>query len=73
MRYAYRDARRYAEQQGYVLKGTEKIWDSSIANIGILWTVDNARDRLPAYLKPYTRHFGVANWTLKMSAWLRLA
>ena len=51
VRYAYRDARRYAEQQGYVLKGTEKIWDSSIANIGILWTVDNARDRLPAYLE----------------------
>ena len=51
VRYAYRDARRYAEQQGYVLKGTEKIWDSSIANIGILWTVENARDRLPAYLE----------------------
>ena len=32
-----------------MLKGTEKIWDSSIANIGISWTVDNARDRLPAY------------------------
>lgn len=50
VRYAYRDTRRYAEQQGYVLKGTEKIWDSSIANIGILWTVENARHRLPAYL-----------------------
>ena len=51
VRYAYRDARRYAEQQGYVLKGTEKIWDSSIANIGILWTAETARDRLPAYLQ----------------------
>ena len=51
VRYAYRDARRYAEQQGYVLKGTEKIWDLSIANIGILWTVENARDKLPAYLE----------------------
>ena len=49
IKYAYRDARRYAERQGHVLKGTEKIWDSSIANIGISWTVDNARDRLPAY------------------------
>ena len=29
IRYAYRDARRYAEIQGYMLKGTEKIWDSS--------------------------------------------
>ena len=26
LRYAYRDARRYAERQGLVLKGTEKIW-----------------------------------------------
>ena len=27
VRYAYRDTRRYAERQGYMLKGTEKIWD----------------------------------------------
>lgn len=51
VRYAYRDARRYAERQGHVLKGTEKIWDSSIANIGILWVTLTARDRLPAYLE----------------------
>jgi len=51
VRYAYRDARRYAEQQGYILKGTEKIWDSSIANIGILWVVQNDRARVPAYLE----------------------
>ena len=37
VRYAYRDTRRYAERQGYMLKGTEKIWDSSIANIAISW------------------------------------
>lgn len=51
VRYAYRDARRYAERQGHVLKGTEKIWDSSIANIGILWVMENARAQLPAYLQ----------------------
>ena len=50
VRYAYRDTRRYAERQGYMLKGTEKIWDSSIVNIGILWVTQNARDRLAAYL-----------------------
>ena len=44
VRYAYRDTRRYAERQGYMLKGTEKIWDSSIVNIGILWVTQNARD-----------------------------
>tara|TARA_Y100000022_G_scaffold189704_1_gene189209 strand:- start:77 stop:751 length:675 start_codon:yes stop_codon:yes gene_type:complete len=51
VRYAYQDTRRYAERQGYMLKGTEKIWDSSTVNIGILWVVQNARDRLAAYLE----------------------
>ena len=45
------DARRYAEKQGYVLKGTEKIWDSSLANIGILFTNLYFRDHIPAYLE----------------------
>ena len=49
VKYAYKDARRYAERQGHMLKGTEKIWNSSIANIGILWTVQTARDRLGDY------------------------
>jgi len=51
IKYAYRDARRYVERQGYMLKGTEKIWDSSIANIEILWVMQNNRDRLGAYLQ----------------------
>lgn len=51
IRYAYMDARRYAEKQGYVLKGTEKIWDSSLANIGILFTNLYFRDHIPAYLE----------------------
>ncbi len=51
IKYAYRDARRYAERQGHVLKGTEKIWDSSIANIGISWTAAHARSRLAAYFE----------------------
>ena len=50
IRYRYRDARRYAERQGYMLKGTEKIWDSSIANIGLLWLRDHAPERVGAYL-----------------------
>lgn len=48
---AYRDARRCAERQGLMLKGTEKIWDSSIANIGILWATETASERLGDYLK----------------------
>ncbi len=51
IRYSYRDARRYAERQGLVLKGTEKIWDSSLPNIGILWVMQTARERLGAYLE----------------------
>ena len=59
IRYAYGDARRYAERQGLTLKGTEKIWDSHIANIGILWVMKTARERLGAYFdavfKPFWR------------------
>ena len=51
VKYAYRDARRYITRQGYLLKGTEKIWDSSIVNIGILWVIEQARDKLEAYLE----------------------
>ena len=51
IRQSYREARRYAERQGHVLKGTEKIWDSSIANIGILWVMQHRPERLEAYLE----------------------
>ena len=44
------DARRYAKRQGRLLLGTQKIWDSSIANIGISWVCEQARELLPAYL-----------------------
>ncbi|MEL7283363.1 MAG: DsbA family protein [Pseudomonadota bacterium] len=51
IRYSYRDARRYAERQGLILKGTEKIWDSTLPNIGILWVMETARQKLGAYLE----------------------
>lgn len=51
IRYSYRDARRYAERQGLMLKGTEKIWDSSLASIAILWVTQTARDRLAAFFE----------------------
>ncbi len=37
VRYAYRDARRYAGLTGRTIRGTEKIWDSSLAGIAMLW------------------------------------
>ena len=50
VKYAYRDARRYAKIQGKLLLGTQKIWDSSIANIGVTWVSTQDRQRLPDYL-----------------------
>ncbi|MCP5060144.1 MAG: 2-hydroxychromene-2-carboxylate isomerase [bacterium] len=37
VRYAYQDARRYAKLRDKTLRGTEKIWDSSLAGIAMLW------------------------------------
>lgn len=51
IRYSYRDARRYAERQGLMLKGTEKIWDSTLPNIGILWVMQTAREKLGSYFE----------------------
>ena len=51
IKYAYKDARRYAERQGHMLKGTEKIWDSSIANIGILWVMEQNSGLMGSYLR----------------------
>ncbi|MCR9277206.1 MAG: DsbA family protein [Pseudomonadaceae bacterium] len=37
VKYAYRDCKRYARARGLELLGTTKIWDSSLAGIGLLW------------------------------------
>lgn len=49
-KYAYKDARRYAELRGLTLKGTQKIWDSSLAGIGLLWAKQHGHDVLKAYM-----------------------
>ena len=36
VRYAYTDARRYANLRGKTVRGTVKIWDSSLAGIAML-------------------------------------
>lgn len=51
VKYAYRDARRYAERQGHKLLGTEKIWDSSIANMAITWVCEQDREKLANYFE----------------------
>ena len=50
VKYAYRDARRYAELQGYPLRGTEKIWDTSIVHIGFWWAKEQGQEILRRYL-----------------------
>lgn len=49
VRYAYRDARRYARIAGYMLRGTVKIWDTSLVHIGMLWAKRQGRDILRRY------------------------
>ena len=50
VKYAYRDARRYAALNGHTLRGTEKIWDTSLAHIGILWAKDQGQRILRRYI-----------------------
>jgi len=49
VKYAYMDARRYASLRGLTLKGTQKIWDSSMAAIGMLWAKRQGHDVLKGY------------------------
>lgn len=49
VKHAYRDARRYAMLRGLVLRGTVKIWDSSLAGIAMLWAKAQGADVLRAY------------------------
>ena len=40
VRYSYRNVRRYANLRGLTVRGTQKIWDSSLYNIGMLYAVE---------------------------------
>ncbi len=50
VRYAYMDAKRYARLKDIVLYGPRKIWDSSLAAIGMLWARQADREAQRAYL-----------------------
>jgi 2-hydroxychromene-2-carboxylate isomerase len=49
VRYAYRDVRRYGAARGIIVRGTEKIWDSSLAGIGMLWAKAQSDAMFRAY------------------------
>jgi 2-hydroxychromene-2-carboxylate isomerase len=50
VKYAYRDVRRYGSMRGIVVRGTVKIWDTSLAGIAMLW----AKAQGPAILRAYS-------------------
>jgi len=50
VKYAYRDARRYASLHNLTLRGTTKIWDSSLAGIGMEWAKSQGRAILRSYI-----------------------
>jgi 2-hydroxychromene-2-carboxylate isomerase len=49
VRYVYMDCRREANRRGLTLRGPRKIWDSSIAAIGLLWAKQQGEAVLRAY------------------------
>lgn len=49
VKYAYMDARRYANLRSLTLRGPQKIWDSSLAAIGLLWAKQQGHDVLKRY------------------------
>jgi len=50
VKYAYKDVRRYASLRGITARGTVKIWDSSLAGIGMEWAKQQSRAILRGYI-----------------------
>ena len=57
VRYAYMDVRRIANLRGLTIRGTRKIWDSSLASIAMLWARERGRADafLDAVFPPFWR------------------
>ena len=49
VKYAYHDVRRYGSLRGLIVRGTVKVWDSSLAGIGMLWAKEQGRSVFRAY------------------------
>src|ERR1700739_2899866 len=49
VRYSYMDCRRQARKRGLVILGTRKIWDSSLAAVGMLWAKRQGKRQFRAY------------------------
>jgi 2-hydroxychromene-2-carboxylate isomerase len=49
VRYSYHDVRRYGSRRGLIVRGTTKIWNSSLGAIGMLWAKGQGRTQLRRY------------------------
>jgi 2-hydroxychromene-2-carboxylate isomerase len=47
---AYSDVRRYGSMRDVIVRGTTKIWDSSLAGIGMLWAKQHDKSVLQRYI-----------------------
>src|SRR3954447_3708733 len=50
VRYSYMDCRRQARKRGLVIRGTQKIWDSTLAAAGLLHAKRRGHDVLRRYI-----------------------
>lgn len=50
VRYSYMDCRRQARKRGLVIRGTQKIWDSTLAAAGMLYAKRQGPDALRRYI-----------------------
>jgi 2-hydroxychromene-2-carboxylate isomerase len=50
VRYSYMDCRRQARKRGLVIRGTQKIWDSSLAAAGLLYAKRQGPEPLRCYM-----------------------
>src|SRR5436309_9033584 len=50
VKYSYMDCRRQARKRGIVIRGTTKIWDTTLASSGMLWAKRQGDQVLRRYL-----------------------
>jgi 2-hydroxychromene-2-carboxylate isomerase len=57
VKYAYHDARRYARLRGWTVRGTVKIWDTTLAGMGLLWAKRQSDSLVREYLETTYERF----------------
>ena len=57
VKYAYMDARRYAALRGRTVRGTIKIWDTTLPGMGLLWAKAQSESILRRYIELFYDRF----------------